>query len=105
MKRKEKEAIKNGHVKVNGANKAGQNDQDKTIKKGNGTGSDYVTKPKKALSTWLIFNTETVAKLREKGLEHRDAFQKSAEIWKKLSDKQKEPYVQKQKLDQQRYEK
>jgi len=49
-------------------------------------------KPKKALSTWLIFNTETVAKLREKGLEHKDAFTKSAEIWRKLSDKQKEPY-------------
>jgi len=46
-----------------------------------------------------------VAKLREKGYEHKDAFAKSAEIWKTMSDKEKEPYSNKHKKDIERYEK
>ena len=37
--------------------------------------SDFVVKPKKATSAWIYFNTETVAKLKEKdGLDQKAAF-------------------------------
>ena len=37
--------------------------------------TDFVLKPKKATSAWIYFNTETVAKLKEKeGLEQKVAF-------------------------------
>ena len=53
----------------------------------------FVLKPKKGTSAWIYFNTETVAKLKEEqGLEQRQAFAKSAEMWKALSDDDKKPY-------------
>lgn len=64
----------------------------------------FVLKPKKGTSAWIYFNTETVAKLKEqKSMEQKQAFAKSAEIWKSMSDTEKEPYNAKSKADEQRY--
>jgi len=50
-------------------------------------------KPKRGLSAWLFFNMETVTKLKEKeGLDHKEAFGRSAELWKELDDAKKAPY-------------
>ena len=47
-------------------------------------------KPKKATSPWIFFNNEMVAKLKnEKGMDQKEAFAKSAEIWKGLSETDK----------------
>lgn len=68
------------------------------------TDKPYVTKPKKPTSPWIYFNNEKVAQLKkEQGLDQKDAFTKSAEIWKSLSDEQKKPYVDKNKQDEERY--
>ena len=64
----------------------------------------FVLKPKKGTSAWIYFNTETVAKLKqEKGLEQKQAFAKSAEMWKALSDDDKKPYNDKATADEKRY--
>ena len=45
-----------------------------------------------------------VAKLKvEKAMGQKEAFTKSAEIWKSLTDEEKTPHVAKSKLDEQRY--
>lgn len=61
----------------------------------------YVTKPKRGNSAWIFFNTETVASLKAKdpSLDHKEAFSKSAEIWKDLTPDQKAPFEEKQKAD------
>jgi hypothetical protein len=54
---------------------------------------EFVLKPKKPTSAWIYFNTATVAKLKvEKNLDQKEAFAKSAEIWKTLSDADKAPH-------------
>lgn len=63
-----------------------------------------MVKPKRPLSTWLIFNTAKVAELKENGFGHKDAFAESAKIWKGMSEKDKEPWDKKQKEDQNRYD-
>ena len=64
----------------------------------------YVNKPKKPTSPWIFFNNEKVAELkRDKGLDQKEAFTRSAEIWKSLSDEQKKPYFDKNKQDEDRY--
>ena len=66
--------------------------------------SAYVLKPKKGTSAWIYFNTATVAKLKEeKKMDQKEAFAKSAEIWKGLSDDDKAPYIAQSKADEQRY--
>ena len=61
----------------------------------------FVLKPKKSTSAWIYFNSETVAKLKsEQKMEQKAAFGKSAEIWKGLSDVDKEPYSAKAKDDE-----
>ena len=68
--------------------------------------TEFVLKPKKPTSAWIYFNTEMVAKLKaEQSLEQKDAFTKSAEIWKGLSDADKEPYLAKSRADEGRYKK
>ena len=60
----------------------------------------FVLKPKKPTSAWIYFNTATVAKLKiEKKLDQKEAFAKSAEIWKTLSDEDKKPHQEKSKAD------
>lgn len=67
---------------------------------------EFVLKPKKPTSAWIYFNTATVAKLKvEKNLDQKEAFAKSAEIWKTLSDADKAPYQGKSKADEERYKK
>jgi HMG (high mobility group) box len=66
----------------------------------------FVLKPKKPTSAWIYFNTETVAKLKtERALDQKDAFAKSAEIWKEMTEAQKEKYVNLSKKDEERYQK
>lgn len=66
----------------------------------------FVLKPKKSTSAWIYFNSETVAKLKsEQNMEQKAAFGKSAEIWKGMTDAQKEPYNAKAKDDEERYKK
>ena len=67
--------------------------------------TEFVLKPKKPTSAWIYFNTESVASLRANGYEQKNAFTKSAENWKKLSDDQKAPYIAKCKADEERYKK
>ena len=68
-----------------------------------GNASTFVLKPKKGTSAWIYFNTATVAKLKsEKNMDQKEAFAKSAEIWKGLSEADKEPYVAQAKADEQR---
>ena len=63
-------------------------------------------KPKKPNTAWIFYNTEQVVKLKEKdGLSHKDAFAKSAEIWKTLKDNQKAKYEKMAKADEERYKK
>lgn len=63
-------------------------------------------KPKKPTSPWIYFNNEKVAELKkEKGMDQKEAFTKSAEIWKGLSEEEKKPYVEKSKQDEARYKK
>ena len=52
-------------------------------------------KPKRANSAWQIYSIETLKKLKEKNpaLTTKELFTKSAEVWKMLSEKQKEKYV------------
>lgn len=58
------------------------------------------------MSSWIIFNTETVAKLKEKqGIDHQSAFVKSSQIWKTLSEKDKKPFADRSKKDEVRYQK
>ena len=57
--------------------------------------TNHVIKPKRFTTSWVFFNTETVAKLKKEGIDHSQAFKKSSEIWKELSDKKKEPYAKK----------
>lgn len=64
----------------------------------------FVLKPKKPTSAWIYFNTETVAKLKAEGMDQKEAFGKSAEIWKTLSENQKKPYSDKAKQDESRYQ-
>lgn len=67
--------------------------------------SDFVLKPKKGTSAWIYFNTETVAKLKaEQKMEQKAAFVKSSEIWKGLTETEKEPYTKKAKADEERYQ-
>lgn len=67
--------------------------------------SDYVMKPKKGTSSWIYFNSEMVAKLKaEQNMEQKVAFGKSAEIWKTMTDAEKEPYLAKAKADEVRYQ-
>ena len=74
--------------------------------KGPAKSTGFVLKPKKPTSAWIYFNTEMVAKLKaEKSLEQKDAFTKSAEIWKGMSDAEKEPYAARSKGDEERYKK
>ena len=69
-----------------------------------GNVSTFVLKPKKGTSAWIYFNTATVAKLKEeKKMDQKEAFAKSAEIWKSLSDADKEPYIAKSKADEGRF--
>ena len=64
----------------------------------------FVLKPKKPISPWIYFNNVKVAELKqEKGLDQKQAFAKSAEIWKGMDDEQKGPYLAKAKLDDDRY--
>ena len=64
----------------------------------------FVLKPKKPTSAWIYFNTATVAKLKiEKKLDQKEAFAKSAEIWKTLSNEDKKPHQEKSKADEERY--
>ena len=66
----------------------------------------FVLKPKKAASAWIFFNTETVARLKtEENLDHKQAFVRSAELWKSLSDEDKQPFIAKSTLDDERYKK
>ena len=66
----------------------------------------YVVKPKRAMSSWLFFNTETVVKLKAKeNLDHKEAFARSAEIWKGLDEKGKAPFEKKSKQDEERFRK
>ena len=59
---------------------------------------DFVLKPKKATSPWIYFNNEMVAKLKsEKGRDQKEAFAKSAEVWKGLTENEKEVYIAKSK--------
>jgi hypothetical protein len=61
----------------------------------------FVLKPKKSTSAWIYFNSETVAKLKsEQNMEQKAAFGKSAEIWKGLTEAEKEPYSAKAKDDE-----
>lgn len=65
---------------------------------------EFVLKPKKPTSAWIYFNTKTVAQLKvEKNLDQKEAFAKSAEIWKTLSEEDKKPYTDKSKADEERY--
>lgn len=67
--------------------------------------STFVLKPKKGTSAWIYFNTETVAKLKvEQKMDQKEAFAKSAEIWKGLSDADKAPFVAKASADEKRYQ-
>ena len=64
----------------------------------------YILKPKKPTSAWIYFNTEMVAKLKqEKAMDQKEAFTKSAEIWKSMDDEAKTPYAAKSKKDEERY--
>jgi hypothetical protein len=64
----------------------------------------FVLKPKKPTSPWIYFNNEKVAQLKkEDGLDQKDAFTKSAEIWKSLTDEAKQPFIKKNKQDEERY--
>lgn len=66
--------------------------------------STFVTKPKKPTSAWIYFNTEMVAKLKQKeAMDQKEAFTKSADIWKGMSDEDKVPYTTKSKSDEERY--
>lgn len=67
--------------------------------------SAYVMKPKKPLSAWLIFNTKKVAELKETGIDHKTAFQKSAEAWKEMTEKAKKPFLDLAKKDEERHAK
>ena len=61
-------------------------------------------RPKKAISAYLFYNTQMVAKLKvDKGLSQKEAFKMSGEIWKSMSDKEKAKYVALQKKDEERY--
>ena len=67
--------------------------------------TEFVLKPKKSTSAWIYFNSETVAKLKaEQNMEQKVAFGKSAEIWKGLTDTEKEPFAAKAKADEVRYQ-
>ena len=64
----------------------------------------FVLKPKKPTSPWIYFNNQKVAQLKkEDGLDQKDAFTKSAEIWKTLTDDAKKPFIDKNKQDEERY--
>ena len=64
----------------------------------------FVLKPKKPTSPWIYFNNEILSKLKsEQGLDQKAAFTKSAEIWKSMSDEGKKPYLDKSKMDEERY--
>jgi len=62
-------------------------------------------KPKRGLSAYLYFNGDAVAKFKEEGHNHKDAFKMAGDKWKTLSDKEKEPFMKMQATDQARYEK
>lgn len=65
---------------------------------------NFQVKPKKPLSAWLIFNTETVQKLKQKhDVDHKEAFAQSAALWQKMTDKDKKPFEDKSKKDEARY--
>ena len=65
----------------------------------------FVLKPKKGTSAWIYFNTQMVAKLKdEQNLDQKAAFTKSSEIWKTMTDTDKEPYTAKSMADEQRYQ-
>lgn len=73
-------------------------------KKEQDAGKPFVLKPKKPTSPWIYFNNEKVAELKkERGLDQKDAFTQSAEIWKGLNEEQKKPYLEKNKQDEARY--
>ena len=62
-------------------------------------------KPKRACSAWIIYNTEMVKKLKEQNsdLSHKEAFTKSAEIWKQLDTTTKAKFEAKSKAEDDRY--
>ena len=63
--------------------------------------------PKRPCSSWTFFCQETMKKLHEKNpsLTTGEKFKKSAEVWAKLTEKQKEKYVKMNEKDKVRYEK
>ena len=62
-------------------------------------------KPKKPTSAWIYFNTEMVAKLKaEQSMDQKQAFSRSAEIWKAMTDEEKAPHEAKHKADEERYQ-
>ena len=68
---------------------------------------DNVVRPKKPSTAYIFFNTETAKKIREKNsnLNNTEVFQKVAQVWAALNDKQKEKYVKMAEADKQRFEK
>lgn len=64
----------------------------------------YVLKPKKPTSPWIYFNNQKVAELKSKeGMDQKEAFAKSAQIWKTMEDSDKQPYIDMSKKDEERF--
>ena len=51
-------------------------------------------KPKKPLTTYLIYTNEAIPRLKEeKGMDHKHAFSEAAAEWKNLTEEEKAPYI------------
>ena len=61
-------------------------------------------KPTRPLASYIFFSNENVPKIKsETGCGHKEAMTKAGELWGKMNDKEKAPYIKKNELDKARY--
>ena len=54
---------------------------------------EHVTKPTRALSSYIFYSSAIIPKLKQdEGISHKDAMAKAGMLWNKLSDEEKKVY-------------
>jgi hypothetical protein len=68
-------------------------------------GHDYKTQPKRPAGAYILYNTATVAKLKEEeGLDHKAAFARSGQLWATMDEAARAPWEKENLKDVERFE-
>ena len=63
---------------------------------------DWHPRPKRALSAYFFFKGDKIPELQKDGMSFPDAVIKAGEIWKTMTEAEKDPFVKMQKKDEER---